>query len=125
MRIVVIALALALSGCAGLQAVQNTEVPEAYIYVAANTFNALEITATNYLRLPKCKAGTTPICRSPAATAQIIPAVRSGRAARDELENFTKANPGKLGPSGTYNALVATNNILQSIFTQYNVGAVK
>lgn len=113
-------LALNLGGCALFQAVSDAQVSEQAVYVASNAFNVAQITATNYLQLPKC-TGASFVCRSPTATAMIIPAVRSGRAARDELQTFVRNNPGRLGAAGTYNALVAATNSLQAIFAQYGV----
>ena len=117
-------LTVGLSGCASLQntydILTGASVPPTAVYVAANAFDAVEATATNYLRLPKCGTGPV-VCRSPAATAQIIPAVRSGRVARTNLENFMIQNPGALGPTGLYNALVTATSTLQAIITQYNL----
>lgn len=124
------AMALAISGCTQLQNVWDTvtsaSVTPTTVIIAANTFDALEATATNYLRLPKCTGSNGPVCRDPAATKQIIPAVRAGRVARNNLEQFFKDHPGQLGPSGLYQALTAAINTLQSVFAQYNVaGASK
>ncbi len=115
-------LAFGISGCALFNATSDLQVSPQAVYIAANSFNVAEITATNYLRLPKCKSTSNVFCRSPVATARIIPAIRSGRMARDELEIFIQNNPGKFGPSGTYNILIAANNTLQYVFQQYNIG---
>ena len=126
MKKVLLALTVALSlgACAALQndynALTGASVSPTAVIVAANAFNGVEATATNYLRLTKCKAGGSPICRDPRATAVIIPAVRSGRTARNNLEAFMVANPGVLGPTGLYNALVASTQTLQQVFSQYN-----
>lgn len=120
--VLVLGLALALSGCARFQAAwdiaTSASVSPTMVYVASNTFDALEATATNYLRLPKC--GTVP-CKDPSAVAVIIPAIRSGRVARNNLRGFLKAHPGQLGPQGDYDALNAAIGTLQTIFAQYNV----
>lgn len=122
---------LMVGGCARLQAVfdiltaaEAAEVPATAVIVAANTFDALEVTATNYLRLKRCTEKTRPVCREPAATAVIVPAVRSGRIARDNLKKFLRENPGKLGPSGLYNALSVASNTLTAIYAQYNIQAI-
>ena len=129
-RIAVIVLAGSmLASCASLQNAYNAatgaSVSPTTVIVAANTFDALEATATNYLKLPKCAPATRPICRDPAATKAIIPAVRSGRVARTNLEQFFKNNPGQLGPSGLYKALTASISTLQGVYAQYNIGASK
>lgn len=122
-------LAVSLAGCATFtktwDAVTGATVSPAAVIVAANAFDALEVTATNYLRLKKCTGTNGPVCRDPAATAKIIPAVRSGRVARNNLEQFLKDNPGALGPAGLYNALTASINTLQGVIAVYNVGAAK
>ena len=119
----VLCTTLALGSCAQLQNAYDTvtgaSVSPAAVYVAVNSFDAVEATATNYLQLSKCVVAGPTVCRSPAATKQIIPAVRSGRVARTNLEQFLKDNPGKLGPTGLYNALTSTTSTLQTIMQQY------
>jgi hypothetical protein len=120
-------LSVGLSGCVtdnvvnAWDAATGASVPASSVVVAVNTFDALEATATNYLSLPRCTGKNGPVCRSPSATAQIIPAVRSGRVARNNLEQFLKQNPGKLGPSGLYNALQGAVTTLQGVMAQYNI----
>jgi hypothetical protein len=127
----VLLLALALAGCASnpftkvWSTITSATVDPTTVVVASNSFDALEATATNYLKLVRCNGTNGPVCRNPAATAKIIPAVRSGRVARNNLEQFLKDNPGQLGPSGLYNALVASINTLQGVYTTYNVGATQ
>lgn len=125
MKRLILVLALALGGCANLenafQVLSSTSVSPTAVVVAVNAFDALEVTATNYLRLPKCKSGGPIACRDRGVTAKIIPAVRSGRYARNQLESFIAAHPGQLGPQGLYDALIASTNTLQAIFGQYNI----
>lgn len=122
-------IAFALSGCAQLTNAWNTvtgaQVTIQTVSVAASSFDALEATATNYLRLPKCTGSNGPVCADPAIVAKIVPAVRSGRAARNNLEAFFQAHPDQLGPSGLYDALVAAAATLQSAEAQFNTGATK
>jgi len=123
----IVALSL-LTGCAtelqkiksAYDVVTSSSVSPTMVYVAANTFDALEATATNYLRLPKC-GGTAIVCRNQNAVAAIIPAVRSGRVARNNLEQFLKDHPGQLGPQGLYDALTQSITTLQTIYTKYNI----
>lgn len=126
-----IAVGLTLGGCASqfgqkvegvVSAITGATVSPQAVIVASNVFDGLERTATNYLRLKKCN-GSTPICRDPGATKALIPAIRSGRVARNNLQQFMKDHPGQLGPSGLYDALQTSINTLQSVFAQYNVGA--
>lgn len=120
-----ILFAFGVAGCAQLQndwnAITGSAVSPTAVIVAGNSFDALEATATNYLRLPKCVTGGTPICRNPKATAIIIPAVRSGRVARNNLEQFLTDHPGQLGPQGLYDALSASINTLRGAFTQFGI----
>lgn len=128
MRKIILAAAIALSlgGCANLQNAYSTitgaSVSPATVYVARNSFDALEVTSTNYIRYCTVHRAA-PGCND-TAIRQLIPAVRSGRVARNNLTQFQKDNPGALGPSGLYNALVTATNTLQSIQNQYNIGAV-
>lgn len=121
-------LGLSLAGCASLQndyaIITGATVSPAAVIVAGNAFDAIEATATNYLTF--CKANRTIAgCGSYiAARKAILPAVRSGRVARNNLENFLTANPGQLGPSGLYNALVTSINTLQAVAQTYNIAGV-
>ena len=124
-KILAVVFALTLSGCAGFQLLSGTSVPPTAVYVAVNSFDAVEATATNYLRLKKCSPTSGSVCRSPTATAKIIPAVRSGRVARTNLEQFYKDNPGALGPASLYNALVTATSTLNGIMQAYNIGATQ
>ena len=118
-------LALGLVACAQLQndlaVLTSTQVTVTTVAVAGNTFDALEATATAYLRLPRCSGTNGPACRDPNATKAIIPAVRSGRVARNNLEQFFTDHPGQLGPQGLYDALQASIATLQGVIAQYNI----
>lgn len=128
--LVVIALSLTLSGCAGTRlgdfiatvqsAATGTVSPEA-IYIARNAFDAVEVSATNYLLLKRCPTNA-PFCRDPAATKQLIPAIRSGRDARNAASLFLKQHPNQLGTQGLYDALTTSTATIKKILAQYNVG---
>lgn len=121
------ALALALSPLGGCAAVSNlwnvatgqTISPRAVV-VAANAFDGLEATATNYLKLPTCSAQTTVLCKTQAGVNAIVPPVRAGRQARNQLEAYMLANPGQPAPVTPYQALETAVSSLTSLFTQYN-----
>lgn len=121
-------LGLSLAGCAsltkGYDIITGATVSPAAVIVAGNSFDAIEATATNYLVF--CRANrASVVCKDyVAARKAILPAVRSGRVARNNLENFLTANPGQLGPSGLYNALVTSISTLQAIVSEYNVAGV-
>ena len=125
----VIALTLSLAGCSGTQSiadlftrVTSSQVSPQAVYLAENSFDAVEVTATGYLRICHAKMAT-PGCSS-TAIAQIIPAVRSGRVARANLHSFMKAHPDALGATGLYDALVTATNTLQGVATTYNIAGV-
>lgn len=128
----VAALAMMLGGCLPfLQDAKNTfniitgvSVSPATVIVAADAFDALEVSATNYLRLPKCSAVSGPLCRSPEAARAIIKAIRTGRPVRNQLKAFLRDHPGELGPQGLYDALTATAQTIQAIFSQYQIAGV-
>lgn len=117
-------LALTLVSCAELRnafdIVSESKVSPSAVYIAANAFNALEATATNYLRLPRCTPAIRPVCREPEITPKIINNVRAGRQARNGLVKFLKDHPNELGPRGLYDVLVASTSTLRAIFDQYS-----
>ncbi len=124
--ILVVALAGSLAGCAGFQKAYdiatNVSVSPTAVIVAGNAFDALERTAANYLRLPRCPAAK--LCAEKSALVPIKKAVRSGRIARNQLEQFLADHPGQLGPSGLYDALITSTKTLENIFYVYNIGAM-
>ena len=125
--ILAVALAIGLSGCANtlqkLETAAGVVASPTTVYVARNSFDALEASATNYIKYCTPKK-TAPGCSS-AAIAQLIPAVRAGRVARNNLTAYAAANPGAGTPTSLYNALVTATNTLQAVASQYNIGGVK
>jgi hypothetical protein len=112
-------LAFGLTACAEVQNAYNIVTGQVVspqtVIVAANAFDALKSTATNYLRLPKCTGTNAPACRDPVATAKIIPAIRAGTADRNQLEAAIKANPDQsLTLVAVYNDLQASISTLQT-----------
>lgn len=105
-------LTLTLGGCAtqfgtkiettfGL--LTQTAVSPTQIVVAGNAFDAVEVTATNYLIYCKTNANPQPQC-SLTVRRRVIASVRAGRGARDELEPYVVS--GSAGPIVLYNALL-------------------
>ena len=89
-----------LGGCAQLQKVQDffqlatgDVVPPQKALVAIGAFDAIEVVGTRYIRLPVCP--TSPVCRTPTITAQVITWLKGGRADRDTLKAAIRANPGQ------------------------------
>ena len=117
------ACALALAGCSTLSTlgvIAGTSVSPQTALVLANSFDAIETVATGYLQLPPC-GSTTGVCRQQAAVANIVPAIRSGRTARNQIEALLKANTGAAIPIASYNTLDAAITTLQSVYSQYNI----
>ncbi len=108
----ILALTLSLGACANLktayQIITEASISPTQIIVAANAFDALEGTATQYLVY--CKSNlATPVC-SADNRRSVIKYVRSGRAARNQLETYIAS--GNAGPAGLYNTLIAAINQL-------------
>lgn len=109
---------LALGGCASelqklhtvYSIVTETTVSPSTIIVAANSFDALEATATQYLSY--CKANLSTSACSADNRRTVIKAVRAGRAARNQLETYVTNNTA--APSAIYNTLVAAINTLNT-----------
>lgn len=127
--VLLLALLPALGGCATVarleaawQSVKSATVSPAGVVVTAKIFDALEATATNYLKLNRCSATSGPICRSPAVTPRLVQAVHDGRAARNSLLAFQQAHPGQLGDQGVYDALQAAIATITVIVNDY-IGA--
>lgn len=95
-----IIMAFALAGCAqqiaefktAYSAVTGNIVTPQQVIIAANAFDAIKGTATNYLRLPKCPAAA--VCRTPSASAQVIAAIRTGTSDRNQLKASLRSTPG-------------------------------
>ena len=121
------ALALSLAGCAQLQAdydaLTGATVSPASVYIAANAFDAVEATATNYIKLPLCGStglATGAPCRSQTAVNLIVPAVRSGRLARNQLEAATfSPNATAPTPASAMTLLKGATTTLQQVLAEY------
>lgn len=124
MHKIVLALTLtfALAGCAGLQkkidlatgvytTVTETEVPASLVIPAANAFDILKAAATNYGRYCISKQMAPSIC-SADIRRNVIRAVRSGTAARNQLETSVETGQPALG--SIYNVLVSAVNGLKA-----------
>jgi hypothetical protein len=133
---IALALFVSLGGCAPgsfgskvegvISAVTGAAVSPAAIIIAANSFDALEVTAKNYINPQlnkRCNGSNGPICRDPAATIALNKAIRSGRVARNNAKQFLRDHPGQLGSQGLYDALQTSVSTLEAIFKQYSIGA--
>jgi predicted small secreted protein len=137
--IIAAALALSLAGCATVtqfgqkvegvvSAVTGATVSPEAIIILANSFDAMQVTAKNYINPAlnkRCNGSNGPICRDPVATLALNKAIREGRVARNNAKQFLRDHPGQLGTEGLYDALQLSVGTLQSIFTKYNIGAAQ
>ena len=122
-------LAPLLAGCGTFgQNLQNifsaatgASVPVSAVIVAGNSFDAVEKTATNYIMFCSAHRANPACANFITIRGKLAPAIRSGRAARNNLEAFMAANPGALGPVGLYNALQASVQTLQDVMTQFHI----
>ena len=119
------AVALGLTGCANIDNAYNTltgaSVSPQSALVAANSFDALETVATGYLQLPACGSGAPVTCRNAAAVSKIVPAIRSGRAARNAIEALLSANNGGAITVASYNTLSAAVTTLEAVYSSYSI----
>jgi hypothetical protein len=116
-RVLILFLALSLASCTGLQRLETaytvattTTVPANVVIPAANAFDALKATATNYGRYCISQKFAPAIC-SAANRRAVIKFVRAGTAARIQLESSLSTGQPALGT--VYNALIAAVNGLQ------------
>lgn len=107
---------LTVGGCAGelqkfktaVSIVTGTTVSPTTVIVAANAFNGIKATATNYLRY--CKTNLSRSECSATNRRNVIKYVRAGTAARNQLETYLTTNSD--APATIYNALIAAYNAL-------------
>lgn len=108
-------LALSLTGCANLSGIYTlattATVPSSSVVIAANTFDALKITAVNYGQYCIAQHFPRPVC-SASNRRSVIKAVRAGTAARVQLES--SINTGQPAIATVYNALIGAVNALQA-----------
>lgn len=110
-------LALALTGCStlsNLETIASGSVSPQQVYIAANSFDAIEATATQYLGLPLCPQGT-PVCRTQVSSQTVYNNVKTARGARNALEAYMGANPGAAVPVSNYNVLVTSVQTLTAL----------
>jgi hypothetical protein len=106
-----------LPGCAAISSIQSissASVSPQQVIVAANAFDAIEITTTNYLRLPPCPQSTI-VCRDQSTAVKLAAAIRKGRVARNQMEAYIANPAGQPVPVSGYNALTLAVSTAQSL----------
>ena len=113
---------LALAGCAQIQnaydVVTGTTITPQQVYIAANAFDAVEASGTQYLRLPVC--GSLP-CRNASATNSLVASIRAGRLARNKLEAAVSANPGAPVDASLFATLTSSTSVIKAILAEFGV----
>ena len=114
-RFILLAVVLALGGCAQLQGVYTAAttatVSAGNVVIAANAFDALKATAINYGNYCVAQHFPRPVC-SASNRRSVIRAVNAGTAARIQLE--ASINTGQPALATVYNVLIAAVNSLQT-----------
>lgn len=110
--VAILAVGASVTGCAQLQAIETvvtTTVTPTQAIVTANAFNAVKSGATAYLTY--CVSTPTDATCSADNRRKVISYVRSGTAARNQIETYITSG-GTSIPSAVYNTLVvAVNNL--------------
>lgn len=131
--LVIVAITLSLAGCQGtrfgdfiatagnaITAAENAVTPQ-QIYIAANAFDAVKVSATNYLEFRRCPTNA-PFCRDPSVTKKLIPLIRAGTIARNNAVSWARANPNGFAEQSLYDKLTAITSTIEEIMRQYNIG---
>lgn len=123
-------LCIGIGGCSGFTSfidnaygiATGASVTPNQAYIAANAFDTIEATATQYLQLPACGSTASKLCRTPAGVTAVVQAIRIGRTARNNLEAAVTAANGQPVSSSLYSALMAQTTTLQQIIATYQIG---
>lgn len=113
-RILILGLCLLAAGCAQLQAittVASATVTPTEAIVTANAFNAVKSGATAFLTY--CASTPSDTTCSATNRRNVISYVRSGTAARNQIETYITSG-GTSIPSAVYNTLVVAINNLKT-----------
>lgn len=120
-----------LGGCAQLEAMRDAihaavaaKVSQKEAYLAADAFDVIEITSSNYLRLKICTSSSGPICREPALTPRIEAALLSGRDSRNKVKAYLRLhqNDGADAPiaaTDDLNVMTAATETLKALLGAY------
>lgn len=132
-KLIALSLIVTLGGCTQLQNFANgveatvglvtgaTVTPQ-QAYIASNAFLAVEASATNYVTLPTCGPGVSPLCKTHAAVVAIAPAIYAGQSARKNLMAAVTAANGAPVSASLLTVLEGQTSTLQTLYTAYGVG---
>ena len=114
---------LALAGCANItsaiDSVTQAKVSPAAVAVAVNAFDAVKVTAKNYVVY--CSPVPAPVgCDDTSIQTKLDPAIKAGTTARNSLEDFVASHPGELGDAGVYDALQTATDTIQQIVSAFH-----
>ena len=114
---------LALAGCANITSAIDTvtqaKVPASQVAIAVNAFDAVKVTAKNYVVY--CSPVPAPVgCDDTAIQTKLDPAIKAGTTARNSLEDFVASHPGELGDAGVYDALQTATDTIQQIVSAFH-----
>lgn len=123
--LLIVPLALSLGACASLQVLQSdvsnafgvltgTSIPPTALIVAANSFDAAEATATNYLVYCKSNPAVQPCALSNRQA--VVKAVRAGLVLRGQLESYI--SNGTSAPPALYQEILGIISSVQSVIPQ-------
>lgn len=120
-------LAFSVAGCADqmeklrqvYSVVTSATASQKAILVEIQTFDAIKISATGWLRLRRCDGTNGPICRDPSKMAAVDSAIQEGTRARNDLKAWLRRNPEGLGPQEPYDKLVAATTAIERVISVY------
>lgn len=120
-KLLLLPILLVLGACSTFKLITGSSVSPNAVYIAANTFDTLVISAATYDRLPLCSTGISYACRTLATVKVVDRAIRDGRALRNQLIAYVVANPGEVVPVSNYNALVSVIGTVQAYISAAGV----
>lgn len=105
---------------AGIQSkVAGTVVPRLAIGAIA-TYDAAEVLATKYTRLPRCTGDNGPFCRDPAYRTRIDAGIYAGRAARNNIKAFMRAHADQTPvPGDLIDAITTATSTIEDATSAY------
>jgi hypothetical protein len=124
-------VAATLAGCANFDQLSQgwslitgaspVQVTAKQAYLARDAFVVVQKSATVYLTKCHTDPGNI-ICTNKAKVeAVLVPAVRAGRSARDDLKKYMAAHPNGDVPQTLYDQITGATSAIKNVFIAYNV----